>query len=418
MRISLALIIYVSLAVGAFADGPAPDWGTIHKAGSAAEDRRNYAEAAEDFRQSWLSARTAIERGVSANDLGQAYRQLGRTNEAKEWLERAYALWHENLVPASYLVITASSLGDVYRDAGNYKLAETFLREALESSKGNPDSADPIRNSLGDLLREEGRPEEARNLFSASLQRAGLTWQQRVNALTGLADIDRAMGDWDAGAKKWNEVLEIARSHEDRRSEAIALRGLGSLWTSAGELARAEPLLRRSLSITQDDPAAPPQEVATARGDLARLYLDENKLALAEEQWLEALKIYQTELGDQHPQVALTKEMLAALYAQRGETDSARNYANQALETMKCLFGENSMPAAVAYANHATVQERAHDLNAAAEDYARAFAIMRGLGSNSPAERVLLERYARLLKVMHHDRESREISTLARSFRN
>src|SRR5580704_10657995 len=98
MRILIALVVGVSLtAVAALAGGEEEDFTVVHTAGLEADQRQNHSEAIEYFKQSWRLARTTAERGASANDLGQAYRQLGQSKEAreeaKEWLERACEIW-------------------------------------------------------------------------------------------------------------------------------------------------------------------------------------------------------------------------------------------------------------------------------------------------------------------------------------
>ena len=150
MRIPMALVIYVSLTAVGFCG--TPDWATTHAAGLAAARNRKYDEAIQCFKQTWSLSRTAEERGVSANDLGQTYRQLGRAAEAKEWLEQAYEVWKANPWAVHNLVVAASSLGDLYHDTGDYGRAERFLREAILTPDQNPASADMIRNDLADLL--------------------------------------------------------------------------------------------------------------------------------------------------------------------------------------------------------------------------------------------------------------------------
>jgi tetratricopeptide (TPR) repeat protein len=433
MRILIALVAGVSLTVTAFAVSEAAEkaiaggeqeetnWAAVHTAGLDADQHQNHLEAIELFKQSWRLARTTIEQGASANDLGQAYRELGQLKEAKQWLERACDIWRKDPEAGRYLVISASSLGDLYRGAGDYARAETLLREALAALRevlpaNNKDlaSADMIRNALGDLLREQGRFNEAAVLLSESLHRDGVAWQQRVNALTGLAEIDRQMRDWKASEEKWNEARAIAHAQNDPATEAIATRGLASMWASTGNLARAEPLFRRALSIVESNPATPPDQTASVLSGLAAVYRAQNKLALAEDAWSRALQIDRTAFGDLHPQVAFLTEMLADVYSARGERQLARDYATRAVEAMKCLFGENALPTAVALANRATVEQRGSELIAAAGDFEHALLIAREQRTeergNDLLEKAMTERYAALLKSIHRNRDARALS--------
>jgi tetratricopeptide (TPR) repeat protein len=415
MRILIALVTGVSLTVIAFAGAEeTKDWAAVHAAGLAADQQRNHAEAIVDFEQSWRLARTTAQRGVSANDLGLAYRQMGRVKDAEEWLARACDIWRAEPEAGRYLAISASSLSVLYRDAGDYARTEALLREALAANNPDRNSADMIRNALGDLVREEGRFREARSLLAETLRQDGAAWQQRVNALTGLADIDRQTAGWTASQREWNEVLSIARAQNDRIAEAIASRGLASMWLSAGNPSRAEPLFRRALSIVESEPAASPDQIASALSGLAGFYRAQNKLALAEDDWSRALQIDRTAFGDLHPQVAFLTEMLADVYAARGERDLARDYATRAVNAMTSLFGENSLPAAVALANRATVERRGNEPDAAAGDFEHALLIAREQRGeergNRPLEQAMIERYAGLLKSMHRGREARALS--------
>lgn len=106
-------------------------------------------------------------------------------------------------------------------------------------------------------------------------------------------------------------------------------------------------------------------------------------------------------------------EMLAEVYLKLGEHKLALEYAGNAVDSMQSLFGENAVPTAVAFLNRATVEEQTGQPGAAANDYQRALAITRALSPHSEIQKILIERYANLLKNMHRNREAKEISTLA-----
>jgi tetratricopeptide (TPR) repeat protein len=428
MRTSIALAICVSLTTGLFAEGPlegpAAEWTTVYDAGMAAGQRQSYEEAVALFERSWDLSRTPAEQGASATDLGQTYRHLGRMNEAKFWLERARQAWRTDPRQGSEFAVTSSTLADVYRVTGDYERAEQLLREVLVSPASDPASRGLVRNNLADLLREEGRSTEALPLFKESLGATGATsaatWKQRVGALIGLADIDRQYRDWDASVDKWNEVLVICRRERDKETEALALRGLGETWLRSGTTARAEPLLRRSLQMMEDNPDTLPEQIASAHSGMGELYRTENKLTLAENEWSRALQIVRTAFGEAHPQVAWLMEMLSDVYSARKEFVLAREYAARASETMRGSFGEDSMPVAVALTNQALVEQRASNLEAAAKDYERAIGIARIHPEHRSLQVVMIQRYAELLKAMHRSREAKTMLTQgdiqARSF--
>jgi tetratricopeptide (TPR) repeat protein len=299
---------------------------------------------------------------------------------------------------------------------GDYPGSERVLREALVSPSGDAESRAMLLNLLADLLREEGRSSEAQPLFEESIGIGVISWQQRVGALIGLAEIDRQYGEWAASVNRWNEVLEICRRERDEKAEAMALRGLGMTWLDSGAPARAEPLLRRGLRIMENNTDMPPEEVAGAHSSLAELYRSENKLALAEDEWSRALQIDNTVLGQAHPQVAVLMTKLSDVYSARGEFGLAREYATRAAEIMGGSFGGDSMPVATALTNQAAVEQRAGDLDAAAKDYERAITIARAHPEHRTLQVVMIQRYAGLLKAMHRSGEAKALYTEARSY--
>jgi tetratricopeptide (TPR) repeat protein len=189
------------------------------------------------------------------------------------------------------------------------------------------------------------------------------------------------------------------------------------MWLETGQVARAEPLFRRAVSLIENSPDAPPDQLAAALSGIGGLYRVENKLTLAEDAFLRALQLDRVALGEAHPQVAWLIEMLSDLYSAMGERDLALDYASKAVNVMQGLFGDASLPTAASIANRATVEQREKVLDPALKDFDRALGIARAYPGNEVFKRTLAERYAALLKSMHRDREAKGLSALAKSFR-
>jgi tetratricopeptide (TPR) repeat protein len=308
-------------------------------------------------------------------------------------------------------------LVDSYRISGDYGAAERILRECLPLEHADSESRLINQIALADLLREEDRSAEARKLFVQTMDSPKSDWKLRLDALIGMADIDLNEGDLKGSIDGWDKALEIARDVGDARSEAIALRGLGSAWLESGSAARAEPLLRRSLQMLESDVKSPPSQVAASLGAMAGYYLTDNKLALAEDTWSRALTIQRATLGENHPQVAYTMEMLAGIYSQRGETELACEYGERAAEMMRRFFGEGSPVAATALANLAMVEERVHALGDAATNYEAAVGILRQLPNLRPTAQVVLQHYAAVLRALHRNREAKAVEMEIKAFR-
>jgi tetratricopeptide (TPR) repeat protein len=304
-----------------------------------------------------------------------------------------------------------------FRKAGNYQAAEKELREWLTQSPSSVLSL-KLRNYLAHMLREEGQNAEARKIFDGVLADPAATRRVRLNALAGIADIDVHFGDCHKGIEEWNETLDIARELNDEASEALALQGLGHAWLTAGSTARAEPLLRRAIVLEEKDPNADPMGLATSLSTMGEYYRSQYKLGLAEDCLTRALKINREVFGDWHPQVAALLQMLADVYSERGEITLAADYAKKAVTIMRQCFGDDSPATATALANLALVEQRANTPGDAASHYANAILVLRNFPELWPNMKVVMQRYASLLRSMHRDHEAKLMDIEAKGFRS
>jgi tetratricopeptide (TPR) repeat protein len=301
--------------------------------------------------------------------------------------------------------------------AGDYQTAERTLREWLASEPVGSLSHLAAQSDLGHLLREEGRNQEAHQLFAGIIGSPDLPWRIQLNALTGLADADENSGDLKTGIDEWNAALDLARTHGDSASESEILRGLGRAWLSTGSMARAEPLLRRSLQIAENDQAAHPLNLASSLGAMAEYYRMENKLSLAEEAGSRALSIGQAQLGESHPQVAVFMDMMSDVYSAKGEWDTARDYAVRAENEMRRQLGSRSVGDAAALAELALVEQRAKMFEDAALHYDACLSVLRQYSDLQPVVKLVMRRYERVLKELHRRREAKALDAEIKSFR-
>ena len=81
-----------------------------------------------------------------------------------------------------------------------------------------------------------------------------------------------------------------------------------------GDYAKAEPLHKRSLAITEKALGPDHPDVATSLNNLAGLYDTQGHYARAEPLYKRSLAIFEKALGADHPHVATSLENLAVLY--------------------------------------------------------------------------------------------------------
>lgn len=305
-----------------------------------------------------------------------------------------------------------------YLDSGDYLQAEACLRRALEAadSRQSP-SARAIRVALADLLREEGRPREARTLYEAVLRFHDVSTREKYDAMAGLADMDGMNGDTGASAAGWAAAIGLARGLHSTTLEAAALRGLSMTWLEANDTARAEPLLRQSLALLEKDPSSRPWALAATLTSLGLCYVQEDKLGLAEDAYTRALELNRRTFGDAHPQVAFVMERLASVYSRRNSFAEARENSDRAMAIMQTCCGPRSQAMAAALLNRANVERRAGAPEAAAGYYAEALRAAQTGAGDPLLEQQILAAWAPVLKSLHRNVEARRLAELARTFR-
>jgi tetratricopeptide (TPR) repeat protein len=244
-----------------------------------------------------------------------------------------------------------------------------------------------------------------------------IPWKRLFESHAGLADLDCNARLWQDSAAEWNRAADIAHENHDAGLEAVAWRGLGEAWLKQGDLARAQPLLRRALAVFESDPRGSDQ-IAPTLSCLGELYLGEDKPALAEDALTRALAQEEGTFGPRHPQVAILLELLGDAAALRHQMDRCRDYFGQALRIVEQKFGENSTVSGAVFANWGVAEQRSGDNGRAAAQYARALAILRHGGQDAGALRMLVaKRYAAVLKSTHHRKQANALLAEVKAFR-
>ncbi len=416
-----AYLLFVSFsAARLFAASGAPDntrWIVANNAGVAAIHDHRFDDALRSFRESWQDAGNSTERATAAFGLGRAFEKMNRPADAALWFERSAAEWRNTPGRANQFAAASHSLFSAYRNAGDYPRAEQALRDGLTGPVDAPHRA-ILTSDLADLLREEGRVSESRPLFDAVLKDSPSPIRQ-IDAIIGLADLDRQTRQWDSALARLESAARMAREIHSVELETFAVRGMGNAWLDSGNIAQAEPLLRRAVALSETIEPPDPTETGDALACLGFLYRMEGKPGLAEDALVRALEIKRGVLGDGHPQLASILQMLADVSSGTGDFESARRYTRQSIDILTSHFGEDSVAAAVALANSAEIEVRAQNFESARNSYQRALVSLRRYRADAaPLLPGVLERYAALLKRMHRGREAKPLIAEARSIRS
>ena len=231
------------------------------------------------------------------------------------------------------------------------------------------------------------------------------------------AELARLTGHPDESVTLWNQVSALATHEHSTEFDAAVAGGTGDAWLAAGNIARAEPLLRQAVYILRNTKGLGSPQLPTALEALSRLYLAENKLALAEQNIDEAVRLGQRVWGTDHPQTAAMIERRAVIaFLRRGETQGALDDLAQAKAVMtQHTSGPDAPAVASVLALEGDARQQANQPIDAVKAYGLAWAAFRK--SNIDATEYLsslLERYAKALKAAHRPDEAR---ALIHSFR-
>jgi tetratricopeptide (TPR) repeat protein len=390
-------------------------WATLHERAAVQFNSSRFAEALDGFEAALPLATTAEQRAATIGDIGYALRRLGRDVEAVAQFERSLAD-RRNIDPAGRdAITTAISLAQAQETLNRYAEAERTLRTALEAHPRDTGKLAAVLNALGDLLNRQARLAEARGNFAAALKISSQPSENRVNALIGLADVDRCMRRWQASIGQSNEALALARDMNNPTLEALALLVLGDTWSDTGDWARAEPLLKRALAIFERSSRDGPQHAATLTS-LGVVYVHEGKNALAEDAFNRALS-KDTNAADSFGPVV--HQFLATLLATERRFGEAGEFAARAYDLARSVFGEDNPQVASALEAMAFVEEQAGNPDKAEHHYAEALRIMRKhdiLDSTGGVE--IMTRYAIVLRKLHRGREAKSVSAELKTFRS
>lgn len=186
---------------------------------------------------------------------------------------------------------------------------------------GIPEIDELLRRALPDDLVHRGRrarfvqPDEARELFvqAAAKSRESGARRELVEALKGIAQIDRDLGRRTAARPFYEEAVAVCREIADPLLLAHTLRHLGDLHHDDARDDLAEPLYAEALALYRaSDPL--PLDLANALRSLA-IIKDTAEL------WEEAHHLYVA--TNVQPGVAETARRLAKLAHRQGDRDRA-----------------------------------------------------------------------------------------------
>lgn len=324
------------------------------------------------------------------NHLGMALHSQGNHHEARQLLERAFAMYKDTLGPMHRdVAAVANNLASVLQDEGNPREAIGLYQAALAIwtnaiGPNHPDTATCL-NNIATLLADAGDLAGARELFERALVIYEVTNDELAIAST-LNNFAMALRRDDAAtARAYCEralaicQLILGKDHPDA---AATLNNLGSIARDCNDLPRARELHERALGIFEKNYGPRHPEVARTLNNLGGVYQAQRDFKASHVSYeralaisLEAMRPYESPtdiivtnfvslyddegdpagglalceryLGSEHPQTATSLNNVGMQLLNNGDFINARPLFARALAILEKAYGPND-PATIA----------------------------------------------------------------------
>jgi len=282
-----------------------------------------------------------------------------------------------------------ASAAEFYAFKKRYGEAEPLLRHAVELAAGPPPAEKlfqlRVRERLAELLREEGKDEEANRLVAEPLPASGTT---------------QAGPDWTEAA------------HDSQRARQ---------YKEQGNLQEAEVFFRRAISVFEKVPTAG-MPLATDLEQLADICHSDKRDAEAEELYRRAMDVREKSLT---PKTATNARILSFPFAfqnflrDQGRLDEIEPVYQRALAVQEKYLGPTDDSIADTLRMLASVYRENGNSQAALPLCQRALLITeRNRGQDDPSVAAILDEYARNLEALGRTPEASATRTRAEKIRS
>ena len=287
-------------------------------------------EVSKEVREEDTKARQDTAKDDSSGNTGG----VSEGSADKSWMvdmSRPQYPMYEHLIVASNYRESAIAILDT-RNPKNYMVGNVDIRAKLAQSIQR---LAHVRFQIGDTSDEtvamfERLLDIATGLLE-NYEKSGQEGKQRVDGEQAGRDVRQSMegvsheeeeevddydeevklgggrGGQDEGTGEDIVHAQLNKLREYQRDVAIALNNVGNVYLARGELAQAADVFRKSLALRVEIQAAP-GDVALARGNLARVLMEQGDLEGAEVELTDALESVKQTLGSTHETYVRIKE--------------------------------------------------------------------------------------------------------------
>lgn len=161
------------------------------------------------------------------------------------------------------------------------------------------------------------------------------------------------------------ERVEALSNRPQMYSGMLAV--LGRIYSSLGDLDRAEPYLERALAVRQEDGETSGMALGSSLNDLATLRLDEGRYAEAESLAVAALEVRRAALPEGDPAIFSTLNVLGRVQRELGDYESAASTYGEILGILRAELPEGDLRLVTPLLDYGRVLDVTADYGTAAE---------------------------------------------------
>ena len=179
----------------------------------------------------------------------------------------------------------------IQRVSGHYEKFDDLLSVVKEFVA--PESASELLQRAAQA-RNQNRPRDALRDYARALElsRASKNRQQICEALNGLGQVERDLGDYIAAQTRYEELAGLYRSESESVQRAHALRHLADVLRHQSKFEEAETLYRKVLEVYAQSSEVAPLHLANALRPLAIVLGQMNRPDESKRLWKQARQIY------------------------------------------------------------------------------------------------------------------------------
>jgi serine/threonine protein kinase/Flp pilus assembly protein TadD len=372
--------------------------------------------------------------------IGRSYRQMGQPGRAVVHFEEALRLRRAARVDEAHVGSIVTELAITLREEGRINEADRYFREAQEISRHlERERSEPYARLLLDLGRLEksrSHTKQAREYATAALDlmRAlkGPDSLEVAEVLTDLSNVMVWTDDLDGAERVAREALRIYAAVPDQHPDRVfAEYSLADIMLYKGRVEEAALLYERALAAQRRLYGPINGIVADTLAALAQVRMAQNRTGEAEKLITEALDAHRVSESTAYLKIGYLQTLLATVWLRDNKPDDAEHLLQGTLQ----LFAKNLPPdhqyiaSSEHYLGEALLAQRKLDearrvLEIAVERWKRNDApawrsarsasalgeVLRQLGRNEDAERLLTESYRVIISEPAADQESKRLA--------